>query len=480
MRRILAGVGIAVVVAPWTFGSVAGAQQVELRRVALIVNIALPSGLDPLLAPDGEPSKDAQHAVAIVRNQIEPLVGAALPPFALRISPVLCDELELLGTRSARHLLDDLRRIATKHPIILTPYADLRLGGVTGPELTAEIETARSALRTCTGRDPIDVLAASDLGVPDQGVVTALSDGPVGWVLSGYAFPRSAPGDEADALPRAVAAVIAMPLRTASSDADAFLDKRRGTDRLAVMYDASPTLVAIFTALADDARIAVGPLTELLAGEQSDDEGPLYEPRPLSDEYRRTLDEATAALDELDAITFESTTLFRILRTVLAEGRATADGTWAGGPRAVRWLEELRRTISRQLTLVSLTEGSVTFTSRRGSVPVTVSNRASYPVKVRVSLQSSKVSFPNGPTALRTIDPPGDTITFDAIARSSGTFPINAVLKSPNGKVDLDAAKLSVRSTAANLPVLILTIGGAIFLVVVYGSRIGRRRRDSK
>jgi hypothetical protein len=81
-----------------------------------------------------------------------------------------------------------------------------------------------------------------------------------------------------------------------------------------------------------------------------------------------------------------------------------------------------------------------------------------------------------------TIPPHGDTITFEAEARSTGSFPMTVRLTSPNGRVDFASGKVVVRSTAANVLALVLTLSGALFLVAwssrdFIRRRIARRRR---
>jgi hypothetical protein len=191
------------------------------------------------------------------------------------------------------------------------------------------------------------------------------------------------------------------------------------------------------------------------------------------------LRETREAHEDFRSYTLADNRLAGIFRAVIANASGTADAKVRNSTKVRRTLSLVAREIRRHFALVSVTEGSVTFTSRRGSVPVTVSNKASYTVKVRVSLQSSKLSFPRTRTLVREVAPPGRTITFDALAESSGTFPITVVLKSPRSEITLDTDEFTVRSTAANLPVLILTVAGALLLLVLYAGRVGRRRRGS-
>jgi hypothetical protein len=291
------------------------------------------------------------------------------------------------------------------------------------------------------------------------------------YVLSGYAFP---PPTGSRPWPYAVPAIEA----PADFDAQDVLVERPGADRLAVVVDAhrAPALVA---SLAAEPRIELQPLSAFLRPAVDFREGPLYEPEPLPAGLTHALDDAREALDDFRSFTLDGNPMTQIFGSVVADAGATADPRVRNGTKARRTLGLVEAAIRKQFGLVSLAEGSVTFTSRRGSVPVTVANEASYPVKVRVSLQSSKLSFPRSRTLVREVAPPGRTITFEALAKSSGTFVITAALKSPRGEVTLDRAEYTVRSTAANLPVVILTIAGVLLLLVAYAGRAGRRRRAS-
>jgi hypothetical protein len=195
---------------------------------------------------------------------------------------------------------------------------------------------------------------------------------------------------------------------------------------------------------------------------------------------RTALERSADALEVFRSVTYDGNRIADVFRVRQARSEQHAlDGDSADQrAEAITEARILEQDITEQFRLWSLQNGSVTFTSRRGSVPLTVTNRASYAIRVRVTASSPKVDFPEGRTVVRRIEPPGDTITFDANARSSGTFPVAATLRSPDRRVTFDTAELSVRSTAANLPALILTGGGALFLLVVFGRRLGRRRRS--
>jgi hypothetical protein len=166
------------------------------------------------------------------------------------------------------------------------------------------------------------------------------------------------------------------------------------------------------------------------------------------------------ALRVFDAVTQDDNPRRAIFRTVLARARG---GVNESRTTSINRALAMSRAIQRVIERVTIADGSVTFTSQSGSVPVTISNRNGFPVKVRIELASPKVDFTGGSSRNVTIEPPGDTVTFSARARSSGTFPITVDLVIPRqGRVD--TARVSVRSTAVNVSAVVLTAGGALFL----------------
>jgi len=118
-------------------------------------------------------------------------------------------------------------------------------------------------------------------------------------------------------------------------------------------------------------------------------------------------------------------------------------------------------------------------TSRRATVPVSILNRANQALSVRVSLESKKLEFPNGSEQTVRV-PPGDrnkTLQFDVAARASGTFPVLVTLSSPDGRLDLQRSRYTVRSSVISGVGLILTLGAALFLAAWWFRHWRRRRR---
>jgi hypothetical protein len=117
-------------------------------------------------------------------------------------------------------------------------------------------------------------------------------------------------------------------------------------------------------------------------------------------------------------------------------------------------------------------------TSRKATVPVSIQNRSDQALKVTVSLESKKLEFPNGSSQTTTIPPGGrnKTLQFDVAARASGTFPVLVTLSSPDGRLDLQRSRYTVRSSVVSGVGLFLTLGAAVFLAVWWFLHWRKRR----
>ncbi len=121
---------------------------------------------------------------------------------------------------------------------------------------------------------------------------------------------------------------------------------------------------------------------------------------------------------------------------------------------------------------------TVTLTSRRANIPLSVENSTQRTVRVRVSLVSQKLTFPQGSDRVVVL-PPGKnkTESFDVSARASGTFPVLITWSSPDRGIDLQRARYTVRSSVVSGVGLILTIGAVVFLAGWWLTHWRRSRR---
>ncbi len=133
-----------------------------------------------------------------------------------------------------------------------------------------------------------------------------------------------------------------------------------------------------------------------------------------------------------------------------------------------------------EVDLVSLADlGTITFTSRTAPIPITVLSHAHYTIKVLVSVDSDKFTFPDGNSRTLTLDRPTTAIRIQARSRTSGDrLPIGVTMTTPDGQLVIARTTLTVHSTSISLVGVALTCLAALVLLVWWGRtwRRGRRR----
>lgn len=142
-------------------------------------------------------------------------------------------------------------------------------------------------------------------------------------------------------------------------------------------------------------------------------------------------------------------------------------------------LARFRDAVARQKGQIRIPQGrSVTLTSREGSVPVTFQNDTGLTALVRVRIASDKLLFPDRDNKPITLSPRLNTTDgFRVLARTSGSFPVEITVESPDGMLTLGQADLIVRSTAAPGLGLGIAVGAAAFLVVWWSRNAHSVRR---
>jgi len=436
--------------------------------------IVVPVSSGPLFTADGRPAGDAADRLTSIGDALDALTRPELAelPFALAVSPLFCDETVRFGGPLAGRVTTLLRQLSSRLPVLGAPYADVRLPDLGSPRAVArELAAGRTTLGSCAGVQPVDIVFPPDL-VIDAGVL----DG----VVDGGATAALAPADRFPGDPVRFGDLTFVPALTIPPGAapnDALITFGARTAAAALLDPVRPDLTTFLIALANDPRIALRTLSDL-TGEPAPQSVTLPTAPAPPDAYLSSVAGARRALARFRSYTLPDNRLAAILTTAVGRARSSAewDGRWSVGRRRAA---TVTATVMRQQELVSAAQGSVTFTSRRGSVPVTVTNDATYPVRVRVSLQSSKLAFPDGAARVVTVDPPGDTTVFGALARSTGAFPVQVRVTSPEQSIVFHSGELTVRSTAANLPALILTAGGALFLAGWSLRQVRRRRHGA-
>lgn len=120
---------------------------------------------------------------------------------------------------------------------------------------------------------------------------------------------------------------------------------------------------------------------------------------------------------------------------------------------------------------------TVTLTSRTAEIPVSLLNTTGRPVDVRVRLESQKLTFPDGPEQVLTLQPRNTTLRFTVEARASGTFPLRVSVTSEDGVLALQQARYTVRSTVVSGMGIFLTISAGLFLAIWWVTHWRKSRR---
>ena len=153
---------------------------------------------------------------------------------------------------------------------------------------------------------------------------------------------------------------------------------------------------------------------------------------------------------------------------------------WRDDPRQARRLRATVRAalLGRKNKVRIGTAGLVTLTSRSGTIPVTVVNGLSQPVRLQLVLSSNSARVTTRSPGVQTIDA-GHSVQVSVqttrAVRTSGVFPVSAQLLTPEGRPYSPAVKLLVRSTAYGVVALGITGGALGVLMFALAVRLVRR-----
>ena len=118
----------------------------------------------------------------------------------------------------------------------------------------------------------------------------------------------------------------------------------------------------------------------------------------------------------------------------------------------------------------------VTLTSRRASIPISLLNATGRPLQVRVHLESDQLRFLDGAERFVTLAPQNTTERFRVESRTTGAFPLEITVTSPDGSLKINSSELTIRSTVVSGVGAVLTAGAGLFLLVWWGNDLRRSR----
>jgi len=124
----------------------------------------------------------------------------------------------------------------------------------------------------------------------------------------------------------------------------------------------------------------------------------------------------------------------------------------------------------------------VTLTSRRSSIPISLLNATGRPLQVRVRLESDQLRFLDGAERFVTLASQNTTERFRVESRTTGAFPLEITVTSPDGSLKINSSELTIRSTVVSGVGAVLTAGAGLFLLVWWGNdlRRSRHRRNGR
>ena len=153
--------------------------------------------------------------------------------------------------------------------------------------------------------------------------------------------------------------------------------------------------------------------------------------------------------------------------------------TAAGRARGMSFVRAVSRGMRAVQGLVGVQRTRVTLTSRRGAIPITVTNAGTQRLTVVLKLSSPRVDLP--PTSEQFTVNGKEQVTrrVEVGTRATGTFPIRVDVFTPDGKVNIARNQVTLVSTAFNRVALILAGSAGGFLLLWWGRKTGWRRRGS-
>ena len=174
-------------------------------------------------------------------------------------------------------------------------------------------------------------------------------------------------------------------------------------------------------------------------------------------------------------LTQESSVPTELDRDLLyAEAAQYVEDPVAGQP----WLDAVSAATAAAFgSVVPRVNETFTFTSGEGTIPLLLGDPGAIPLRVTIQLRSAQFEFPDGDAQEIVLQRPNQVVTFRVVAKAAGQNPISVLVLAPSGSVIGLPQTIVVRSTAVNKIALIVTLGAAALLALLYLRRWLRRTK---
>jgi hypothetical protein len=469
--------------------------------VAVLLDISSP----PTLRPDGQ-TEIGPTTISRAEERAEVLAGTEGVPISLAPRPETLDGLARHDDRGAT-LIDDLAS-GSGRPVLARPYTEIDLAALDAAELLREAnnqaEAGADVVRRRFGTEPVGGIWFGDetVGARASRLLVELGIGRA-------VVPPSAVSDVPDADGRVPqvparldeggpAALITDPGLGDRLVSDGILGGQHAVAELAMIWFERPAIErGIVVHVPPDAAMdvdAVSRALRTLDASHAVDVVPLDRlfDVPVGEEGPRVV--TSAPHTPTGSLTGIASTLAEARDRVGGYG-TTVDDDAAGQSLEASLLlatgsttpdSERGAYVSRVATQLGAladdihapAEFRITLTSRSSTIPLNISNDSDQPVSVRIDLDSSRLDFPDGTEIQTTLQPGVTRLDVRVQARTSGAFPLDITITSPDGAIELDRTTFDIRSTAVTGVGLLLSIGAGLFLLVWWGRHWRTSRRS--
>ncbi len=136
-------------------------------------------------------------------------------------------------------------------------------------------------------------------------------------------------------------------------------------------------------------------------------------------------------------------------------------------PHSQQRLTLIRDQIGNDFASVDLTPNhTVTMTSSRASIPISISSRSTTPLRLLLSIKSDRLRILGSSTRVVEVGNQTNTVTFVVATKTLGIFQANLSLMTPDGKVLVSATTLQIRSLTFTIAGAALTIFAVLILAL--------------
>ncbi len=151
--------------------------------------------------------------------------------------------------------------------------------------------------------------------------------------------------------------------------------------------------------------------------------------------------------------------------------------------QSAQWFARARAIVAAQMTGITVPQQqTVTLTERTADLPIRIDNALGYDAEVVLRLESTRLEF-IGPDPLGVpvhLAPGANDIVLAVRARSTGSFPLDVQVLTPDGEHTLAEGRFSVRSTVLNGVGIALSVGSLLVLLVWWARHFRNGRRDRR